>query len=339
MLVVNCLWMLCFGNYEIEFNNGLQGFDLYFVCYMLLENGMYFFGCWYSFCVSFVLFVLFDVDDVVYQDVVVFVGGFVLFVLVVSIGCLLIEFGMLFYVCGYSNGEQMCWFECMLCYVVYDDDIDWIVVQMYQDVFSLLKMGNGFDKGICEVWLLLFDCYGVDFVLCGYDYDYECSYLVCGCNYCVGVDVKIGEVVEMLQLCLVGLNDLNWMMFDMSYGMIYLIFGGGGISVLFDVYGENLLIGFVQVKVFMKLNWLVFGIVLNMFVCQLVDVFEDVIWFVCCDMGIGYGIVVFDYDLGKLGGYMMIMMCYYYVLGVDQYLIVQYELFEMIELSKKWYEW
>lgn len=327
-------WMPCPGNHEIEFYNGAQGLDSYLARYTLPDNGSRFAGRWYRFRVSNVLFISLDADDVVYQDAAAFVAGPAPLVPAASTGNAPVAPGTSFYVRGYSNGEQTRWLERTLSEAAHDEDIDWIVVQMHQDALSSSKTGNGSDKGIREVWLPLFDRYGVDLVVCGHDHDYERSYPVRGCNHHAGTDAKTGAPVDTLQPKPVTHAQSAANTFDTRHGTIHLILGGGGTSAPLDVYGVDAGNGLPQAQIFTKPNRPVAGATAGTFVRPAADAVEDAIWSAQRDTGTGYGIAVFDVDPGAHGGKTTITMNYYHAPGADQTPTPNYELFETITLEK-----
>jgi hypothetical protein len=236
---------------------------------------------------------------------------------------------------GYSHGAQTRWLEKTLSEAAENRSIDWIIVQMHQDALSSSKTGNGSDKGIREIWLPLFDRYGVDLVLCGHDHDYERSWPVRGCNHNVGTDAATGEVVDTLQPKPVVIADAAPNHFDTSRGTIHLILGGGGTSAPLDVYGLDPSNGLTQAKVITKPNRPVPGSTAGAFVRSGADALEDAIWSAQRDTGTGYGIAVFDLDPGGPRGHTSITVRYYHAPGADQVPTPNYELFETIVLSKR----
>jgi hypothetical protein len=327
-------WMPCLGNHEVEFNNGVQGFESYLTRYTLPNNHTAFPGRWYSFRVGSALFISLDADDVIFQDGAAFVGGPAPLAPAPSTGNPPIEPGTSFYVRGYSGGAQTRWLEHTLRDAGESEDIDWIIVQMHQDALSSSKTGNGSDKGLRQAWLPLFDRYRVDLVLCGHDHDYERSFPVRGCNHNVGTDVVTGATVDTLQPNpVVSMDPVNGT-FDTSQGTIHLILGGGGTSAPLDVYGVDLADAKPQAKVFTKPNRPIPGAVAGTFVRLGADAVEDAIWSAKRDTGTGYGIAVFDLDPGTPGGKTSVTVNYYHAVGADKAATSDYELFETIVLAK-----
>jgi hypothetical protein len=327
-------WMPCPGNHEIEFGNGVHGFNSYLTRYSLPNNGTAFEGLWYRFQVGSVLFISLSADDVIYQDSGAFVPGPEPLHPAPSTGNAPVAPGTSLYNRGYSNGEQTRWLEETLAAASKDENIDWIIVQMHQDALSSSKNGNGSDKGIREAWLPLFDRYGVDLVLCGHDHDYERSWPVRGRNHRVGRDAVTGEIVDTCQpnpIMTVAPPDGK---FDTRLGTIHLILGGGGTNAPLDAYGLDPSNGLPQAKVITKANRPVAGAVAGTFNRPPADALEDAIWSARRDTETGYGIAVFDVDPGVRGGKTSITIRYYHAPGADRTATPNYELFETLVLAK-----
>lgn len=327
-------WMPCPGNHEIEFGNGVHGFDSYLTRYLLPRNGTAFEGLWYSFQVGSAFFISLSADDVIYQDSGAFVAGPEPLVPVPSTGHPPIQPGTSLYNRGYSSGAQTRWLEETLAKAVKDPSVDWIVVQMHQDALSSSKNGNGSDKGIRESWLPLFDRYGVDLVLCGHDHDYERSWPVRGCNHNVGRDAQTGASVDTCQPNPVIRSEPTDRRFDTRLGTIHLILGGGGTSVPLDAYGMDPGDGRPQAKVITKPNRPIPGPTAGTFTRPQADALEDAIWSARRDTDTGYGIGVFDLDPGVPGGKTSITIRYYHASGADRAPTGSYELFETFVLAK-----
>jgi hypothetical protein len=327
-------WMPCPGNHEIEFGNGVQGFDSYLTRYSLPHNGTAFTGLWYRFQVGSALFISLSADDVIYQDSGAFVAGPAPLRPAASTGHAPIEPGTSLYIHGYSGGAQTRWLEDTLSAASKDESIDWIIVQMHQDALSSSKHGNGSDKGIRETWLPLFDRYGVDLVLCGHDHDYERSWPVRGCNHGVGRDAVTGTPVDTCQPNPVTTAEPSEGHFDTRLGTIHLILGGGGTSSPLDAYGVDPASGRAQAKVITKANRPIPGATAGTFTKPGADALEDAIWSARRDTETGYGIAVFDLDPGTSGGKTSITMRYYHALGADRAPSSNYELFDTLVLAK-----
>ena len=327
-------WMPCPGNHEIEFNNGLQGFNSYLTRYTLPHNGTAFAGLWYHFTVGSVLFISLSADDVVYQDSGAFVAGPDSLQPAPSTGNVPIAPGTSFYIRGYSGGEQTRWLERTLSSASANAGIDWIIVQMHQDALSSSRNGNGSDKGIRESWLPLFDRYGVDLVLCGHDHDYERSWPVRGCIHDVGRDAATGTRVDTCQPKPVITAEPADGRFDTNRGTIHLILGGGGTNAPLDAYGVNPSSGLPQAKVITRANRPVAGATAGTFVKPGADALEDAIWSARRDTETGYGIAVFDLDPGVSGGKTSMTIRYYHAAGADRVPTPDYQLYETMVLAK-----
>jgi Purple acid Phosphatase, N-terminal domain/Calcineurin-like phosphoesterase len=327
-------WMPCPGNHEIEFGNGVQGFDAYLTRYSLPNNGTAFPGLWYRFQIGSAVFISLSADDVIYQDSGAFVAGPAPLQPAPSTGNAAIPPGTSLYIHGYSRGAQTQWLEATLSAAASDDSVDWIIVQMHQDALSSSKNGNGSDKGIRESWLPLFDRYGVDLVLCGHDHDYERSWPVRGCNHHVGQDIATGMTVDTCQPRPVITQEPGDGQFDTTHGTIHLILGGGGTSAPLDAYGVNPSTGRSQAKVITKANRPVPGAVAGTFAKPGADAVEEAIWSARRDTLTGYGIAVFDLDPGSAHGKTSITVHYYHAPGADQAPTSNYELFETVILAK-----
>ena len=328
-------WMPCPGNHEIEFGNGPQGHNSYLTRFSLPRNGTAFEGLWYRFQVGSVLFISLAADDVIYQDSGAFWGGPGTLRAEPSTGNAPIEPGTALYIRGFSGGEQTRWLEATLRAAAQDPEIDWIVVQMHQDALSSSAYGNGSDKGIRDVWLPLFDQYGVDLVLCGHDHDYERSWPVRGCNHDVGRDAASGARVDTRQPRPVVTADPPHNIFDTGLGTIHLVLGGGGTSAPLGAFGKNPLTGTPQAKVSTKRNAPMPGSAPGTFVKPGADALEDAIWSARRDTETGYGIAVFDVDPGSEGGQTSITIRYYHALGADRVPTADYRLFETLALAKE----
>jgi Calcineurin-like phosphoesterase/Purple acid Phosphatase, N-terminal domain len=328
-------WMPCPGNHEIEFHNGAQGFNSYLTRYSLPHNGTAFAGLWYCFRVGSALFISLSADDVIYQDGGPLVSGPAPLQAAASTGNAPIEPGTSLYVRGYSGGAQTLWLEKTLSTAADDAGIDWIIVQMHQDALSSSKNGNGSDKGIREIWLPLFDRYGVDLVLCGHDHDYERSWPVRGCDHDAGRDAVTGAAVDTCRPIPVITADPVDGQFDTSRGTIHFILGGGGTSSPLDAYGVNAENGLPQARVITRPNRPVPGAAPGTFIRHAADALEDAHWSARRDTGTGYGIAVFDLDPGIPGGKTSITIRYYHAMGADQAPTANYEQFETIMLAKK----
>ena len=81
--------------------------------------------------------------DVIYQDGAAFVGVPAPLTPAASTGNAPIPAGTSFYIRGYSGGAQTRWLRRTLATARRDDSIDWIIVQMHQDVASSSVTGNG----------------------------------------------------------------------------------------------------------------------------------------------------------------------------------------------------
>jgi hypothetical protein len=327
-------WMPCPGNHEIEFGNGAHGLNSYLTRYSLPDNGTSFAGLWYRFQVGSALFVSLSADDVIYQDSGAFVAGPAPLNPTPSTGNAPIKPGTSLYIRGYSGGAQTRWLEETLSAASKDASIDWIIVQMHQDALSSSKNGNGSDKGIRELWLPIFDRYGVDLVLCGHDHDYERSWPVRGCNHGAGRDAASGAAVDTCQPRPVVTVEPADGIFDTRSGTIHLILGGGGTSAPLDAYGVSSLDGRPQAKVITKANRPVLGPNPGIFVKAGADALEDAIWSARRDTATGYGIAVFDLDPGVPGGKTSITIRYYHASGADRMPTSNYELFESLVLAK-----
>lgn len=199
-------WMPTLGNHENEPGNGPLGYLSYQTRFTLPRNHSDDFeGNWYKFQVGSVLFIALDNNDVVYQNS----GGTYL------------ASGAAQYLFGYSGGEQERWLERTLRQASHDRSIDWIVAYMHQPAMSSSDAG-GSDLGIRQSWMPLFYKYGVDFVLCGHDHDYERSYVVRGTD---SADTLRPHVVS---------TDVT--VADTDKGLIHIVLGGGGTSGHDDVY-------------------------------------------------------------------------------------------------------
>jgi hypothetical protein len=327
-------WMPCPGNHEIEFCNGVQGFNSYLSRYTLPSNGTVFAGLWYRFQVGPVLFISLSADDVIYQDSGAFVSGPQALQPAPSTGNAPIAPGSSLYIRGYSQGAQTRWLESTLAAAAQDRTVDWIVVQMHQDALSSSKNGNGSDKGIREAWLPLFDRYGVDLVLCGHDHDYERSWPVRGCNHNVGRDASSGAPVDTLQPNPIMTSNPTNGVFDTSLGAIHFILGGGGTSAPLDAYGANPDSGVPQAKVITKANRPIASKIRGAFTKLGADAVEDAVWSARRDTDTGYGIAVFDLEPDSPDGKTSITISYYHALGADRAASSNYELFERVVLAK-----
>jgi len=328
-------WMPCPGNHEIEFGNGVQGFNSYLTRFSLPSNGTAFPGLWYRFRIGSALFISLSADDVIYQDSGAFVAGPEPLRPVASTGNAPIEPGTSLYVHGYSKGAQTRWLEQTLSAASKDDGIDWIIVQMHQDALSSSENGNGSDKGLREAWLPLFDRFGVDLVLCGHDHDYERSWPVRGCNRHVGRDATTGVPVDTCQPRPVITAEPPDGYFDTTSGTIHLILGGGGTSAPLDAYGVDPASGMPQAKVITKPNRPIPGAAAGTFTKPGADALEAAIWSARRDTDTGYGIAVFDLDPGAAHGKTSITIRYYHAAGADRLPTAEYQLFETLVLAKQ----
>ena len=327
-------WMPCPGNHEIEFANGVQGFNSYLTRYSLPHNGTAFQGLWYRFQVGSALFISLSADDVIYEDSGAFCAGPEPLRPAPSTGNAPIEPGTSLYIHGYSGGAQTRWLEETLAAASKDDGIDWIIVQMHQDAMSSSENGNGSDRGIREAWLPLFDRYGVDLVLCGHDHDYERTWPVRGCNHHVGRDAITGDPVDTCQPNPTMTADPVDGKFDTSSGTIHLILGGGGTSAPLDAYGQNPATGVPQAKVITRANRPIPGETPGTFKKTGADALEDAVWSARRDTDTGYGIAVFDLEPGTPRTKTSITVRYYHALGADRAPTSDYELFETLVLAK-----
>jgi hypothetical protein len=202
-------WMPALGNHENEPGNGPQGYLSYQTRFTLPTNGSSDFeGNWYKFQIGSVLFVMLDNNDVCFQADT---GSY-------------LSTGDLQSLYGYSGGQQERWLEKTLSQASFDNTIDWIVVVMHQPAMST-STAQGTDLGIRETWMPLFYKYGVDFVLCGHDHDYERSYLVHGTD----PDTILRPHVVS--------TDLHQV--DSDKGLVHLVIGTGGTKGHDDTYQED----------------------------------------------------------------------------------------------------
>src|SRR6202044_474565 len=309
-------WMPCPGNHEVEFYNGPQGFSSYLTRYTLPENRVPGFGRrWYSFRVGSVLFVSLDADDVIYQDAGAFVGGPAALTPAASTGNPPIEPGTSFYIRGSSGGAPTAWLERTLAAGRRDPSIDWIVAQMHQIACSSSATGNGWDRGIRQAWLPLFDKYQDDLVLNGHDHDYERSFPCRGFDSMAGTEVATGAPVQTMRPHPVTTRDTG--VFDTSRGTVDLVLGCGGTNANLDDYGVDTADGARQAKVFTKPNRPVATSTPGVFARAAADAVEDAPWSARRDTSTGYGIAVFDVDPGAPGGQTSITVTQYHALGAD----------------------
>jgi hypothetical protein len=118
---------------------------------------------------------------------------------------------------GYSAGAQKAWLEKELAATRANRDIDWVVVCMHQVAVSTVDKFNGADLGIREEWMPLFDRYGVDLVVCGYEHHYERSHPIRGQEANRTLTPKPAAVATDV--------------IDTTKGTVHMVIGGGGTSV------------------------------------------------------------------------------------------------------------
>jgi len=268
-------WMPSPGNHENELGNGPIGYRAYQTYFSLppaagqtdVTRGL-----WYAFTVGSVRVVSVANDDIVYQD-----GGNS-------------------YVRGYSNGAQKAWLERELAAARADRDIDWLVVCMHQVAISSVDRFNGADLAIREEWLLLFDTYGVDLVVCGHEHHYERSHPIRGRqNNRTLTPIPAATATDVI---------------DTTEGTVHMIIGGGGTSapsnaLFYDPPGCRVIVGVGDPDPATGKRHPTY-------------VKEDAPWSAVRNAAHAYGFAAFEVDPGSQpGGETTISVTYYDVVGSD----------------------
>jgi 3',5'-cyclic AMP phosphodiesterase CpdA len=279
-------WMPAAGNHENELGNGPVGYAAYQTYFALPGSGSdpELRGLWYSFSAGSVRVISLNNDDVCFQD-----GGN-------------------FYIHGYSGGAQKRWLQTELADARSDPGIDWVVVCMHQTAVSTADRTNGADLGIRQVWLPVFDHYGVDLVVCGHEHHYERSHPVRGA---LPTDTRTPIPV-----------DTRTDLIDTTKGTVHLVIGGGGTSspsngMFFAQPRCRVLTGVGDFDPAIGRKAPIY-------------VGEEAPWSATRDRDNPYGFVAFDVDPGRAGGMTSIKATHYAVKGpfgeltpVDQFTLTR----------------
>jgi hypothetical protein len=287
-------WMPCLGNHEVEFGNGPQGYLAYLRRFLLPDNGLGDLrGHFYAFQVGSVLFVCLDADDVIYEDR----GAFVPFDFSPPRGGPTIEAGTTLYVRGYSGHRQTAWLERTLSAGRRNPSIDWIVVQMHQNVVSSTSK-NTSDLGIREAWQPLFDRYQVDLVVAGHSHDYERSFPVRGADRDEGREIAGGARVNTNRPRPVS-SDAADQVADTSRGTVHLVLGGGGTGLPANVYGRDRRSGQPVGRVTVERDRPAYDPGTGRWSAGTPQAVEEAVWSARRDTAEAYGVAVFDVDPGQ----------------------------------------